>query len=717
MKKITFLAIACLINYYGFTQDEKKIDSLLKRIESKVSEKEKINLNVLLAKEYSFSDSTKTSIYAKKAIMLAEEIDFSEGIADAYYEIGWSKIEHSAPYREAIKPFELSLKYSEVSNYYSGIINAFNGLGIIHKNVGKYDKAVNFYKKALKIQEEQQIDTDLASSYNNLGIVYKLQGKYIDALEYYNKTLQIDLESDNKNYIAGSYANIGIIYKMSGNYPKALEYYFQSLKISEELGNQKYIANNYNNIGGLYHEQNDYQSALKYHLKSLNMRKQINDKKGIATNYLNIGLAYSALNDHEKAYSYQLKALELQKELGNKREIATAQINIGKNFIEAKKYSEAIPFLKKGISASNEIETTDISISGMNLLGESLLELGKYQQAEKILSESALKAKEIGLLKETGIASENLAKAQSASGNHKAALKSYELYHTIYDSLLGEEKAKQISQLQIQYNTEKKEQEIKSLAQQASIQSLELKQANLSKTIYAAIAIFILLIAAVLFLINKQKQLQLLQKSQNIEQNLLRVQMNPHFIFNAMTSIQDYMNKGDSKQAGLYLVKFSKLIRQVLDNSRNEFISLEQEINMLENYLSIQNLNREYPFTYSIELEEGLDAEEIAIPPMFAQPFIENAVKHGITSVKGNAKIQILFAKENDDLIVKIFDNGIGIKETMKIEKKDHRSHAIKITEERIELYRRMQKKRIDFDIKNLSQGTEITFNLPFQYI
>ncbi|WP_271783366.1 tetratricopeptide repeat protein [Aquimarina algiphila] len=717
MKKIIFLAIACLINYYGFTQDEKKIDSLLKRIESKIPEKEKINLYVLLAKEYSFSDSTKTSIYAKKAIMLAEEIDFPEGIADAYYEVGWSKIEHSAPYREAIKPFELSLKYSEISNYYSGIINAFNGLGIIHKNVGKYDEAINFYKKALKIQEQQQIDTDLASSYNNLGVVYKLQGKYIDALEYYNKTLQIDLESGNKNYIAGSYANIGIIYKMFGNYPKALEYYFKSLKISEELDNQKYIANNYNNIGGLYHEQNDYQSALKYHLKSLNIRKQINDKKGIATCYLNIGHAYSALKDHEKAYSYQLKALELQKELGNKGKIATAQINIGENFIEAKKYSEAIPFLKKGISASNEIETTDISISGMNLLGESLFELGKYQQAEKILSESALKAKEIGLLKEAGIASENLAKAQSALGNHKAALKSYEVYHTIYDSLLGQEKAKQLSQLQVQYETEKKEQEIKSLAQQASIQALELKQANFNKTIFAVVAILIFLAGFVVFLMNRQKQLNLKHRAQNIEQNLLRVQMNPHFIFNAMTSIQDYMNQGNSKKASIYLVKFSKLIRQVLDNSRNEFISLDQEINMLENYLSIQNLKREHPFTFKIELEEGLSVEEIAIPPMFAQPFIENAIEHGITSIKENATIHILFSIEKNNLILKISDNGMGMEKTLKYKQEKHTSHAIKITEERIELYRRMQKKEINFDIKNLSQGTQVTFNLPFQYI
>ncbi|UII75819.1 tetratricopeptide repeat protein [Flagellimonas sp. HMM57] len=717
MKKTLLFALGCLLNLYGFSQSDEKVDSILKRIDSKIPKKEKIDLYILLAEEHAYLDSAKTAMYAEKAITLAEEIDFPESIADAYYEIGWGKIQHGAPYQEAIKPFELSLKYSEESKYYSGIANAFNGMGMIHKNMGQYDMSIDFYKKALKIQQEHEIDTGLASSYTNLGLVYKLQGNYIDALDYYNKTLQIDLESGNKNYIAGSYANIGIIHKMSGNYPEALKYYFESLKVSEALGNQKYIANNYNNIGGLYHEQNDYQSALKYHLKSLSIREEINDKKGIATNYSNIGIAYSGLKDYVKAYDYQLNALELQKELGDKRGVAIAQINIGENFLAEKKYNEAIPFLKKGIDISNNIATTDISISGMNLLGECLFELKRYREAEKILKETVLKSRETGLLKETQIASENLTKTQSALGDYKAALKSYELYHVMYDTLLGKEKTKQLSQLQIQYETEKKEQEIKSLAQQASIQSLKLKQADFNKTILAVVVVLTILVGLILFLVSRQKQLKLKQKAQNIEQNLLRVQMNPHFIFNAMTSIQDYMNQGDAKQASIYLMKFSKLIRQVLDNSRNELIPLDQEINMLENYLSIQNLKREHPFAFNIELEKDLNPEEITIPPMFAQPFIENAIEHGITSIKKNATIHIHFSIQKDSLILNISDNGEGVEETMKLKQKDYISHAIKITEERIDLYRRMQKKEITFNIKNLSQGTQVIFNLPYQYI
>lgn len=274
---------------------------------------------------------------------------------------------------------------------------------------------------------------------------------------------------------------------------------------------------------------------------------------------------------------------------------------------------------------------------------------------------------EIGFPTAIRDASYGLAKVEKVLGNHKAALKSYERYHAIYDSILGEEKSKQLSQLQIQYETEKKKQEIKNLAQQASIQSLELKQANFNKTIFSIVSVVLLLIGLVLYLVNRQKQLTLKQKAQSIEQNLLHVQMNPHFIFNAMTSIQGYMNQGGAKKASVYLVKFSKLIRQVLDNSRSEFISLDQEINMLDNYLSIQNLKRDHPFTFKIEVEEGLDTDEIAIPPMFAQPFIENAIERGVTHIKEGATITIHFSLKQDHLILEILDNGYGIEEAIKI--------------------------------------------------
>ncbi len=583
--------------------------------------------------------------------------------------------------------------------------------------MGQYKEALENFEKAIHLYEKIDNKKKVGGCLRSLAMIYRNMSDFEKSITFLFQSIEVSESIKDMPSLARSYNELGFVYSQQGKYTEAIKYQFKALKINEKSENLVQTARIYTNIGISYWRMEKYDEAILYCKKSLDIGKELNFKSHINTVYNTLGMIYQKQNHTNIALDYFIKCLEISKELGNRGLIGSSYGNIGLIYIEKKEYQKALQYLKKGLSIYKEVGASSSSANALSSIGQVFFELGDLQKAEQYLNEGIQLAEEINYPTTIRDGSQLMAKVQTALGKHKAALKYYERYHTTHDSLLGAEKTKQFSQLQIQYETEKKEQEIKSLAQQASIQNLELKQANLSKTIYASIAVFILLVGFVLFLVNKQKQLQLKQRAQNIEQNLLRVQMNPHFIFNAMTSIQDYMNKGDSKQAGLYLVKFSKLIRQVLDNSRNEFISLEQEINMLENYLSIQNLNREYPFTYSIELEEGLDAEEIAIPPMFAQPFIENAVKHGITSVKGNAKIQILFAKENDDLIVKISDNGIGIDETMKIEKKDHRSHAIKITEERIELYRRMQKKRIDFDIKNLSQGTEITFNLPFQYI
>jgi len=222
-----------------------------------------------------------------------------------------------------------------------------------------------------------------------------------------------------------------------------------------------------------------------------------------------------------------------------------------------------------------------------------------------------------------------------------------------------------------------------------------------------------------MYLVNRQKQLSLKQKAQEVEQRLLRLQMNPHFIFNAMTAIQDFMLQKNATQAGIYLAQFSKLIRQILENSREEYISLSQEINTLENYLSLQNIRQEHPFTFEVKLDEGIDPDEIAVPPMFAQPFIENAIEHGFSHLKGEGNIQIHFTLQNEHILLQITDNGIGIQEATKMKQAatSHRSLATQITKERIETLQRSLKKSISFTIQPLEQGTKVVFQLPYQYI
>ncbi len=590
-------------------------------------------------------------------------------------------------------------------------------LALRHKKKGEYTEAIAHFTEVLKLKDSLGDTNVIAFCYNNIGQMHVRLGNYTKAINYNLKALQLSKELDDKNELFSGYNNLGMINVYQGDYSNALDHFIKASKINNEIRSKKYTIISLSNIGFIYETFGNYSLALKYYFKSLEISKQIKDESNISQDYLNIANIYFEQGNSTKALSYSYKSLKIAKELDSKSIMISNSCLIGEIYLKQKKYNKALKHLKIGLSLSQEIGEQSSLTTILNTIGGIHLELKNYLQAKKHLIQSINIGQTIGNPSPVNSASYSLSQIEKALGNHKEALKYYELYHVTYDSLLGKEKSKQLSQLQIQYETEKKEQEIKSLAQQASIQTLELKQVNFNKTIFAVSSVVLLLLGLVLYLVNRQKQLTLKQRAQDIEQNLLRVQMNPHFIFNAMTSIQEYMNQGNSKKAGLYLVKFSKLIRQVLDNSRSEFVSLDQEINMLDNYLSIQNLKREYPFNFNIEVEDSLITDEIAIPPMFAQPFVENAIEHGIFSIKDGAIITIHFAIKEEYLILKIKDNGSGIKEALKIKQKNHVSHALKITEERIELYRRMQKKNIAFDVQNLSQGTLVTFSLPFQYI
>lgn len=230
------------------------------------------------------------------------------------------------------------------------------------------------------------------------------------------------------------------------------------------------------------------------------------------------------------------------------------------------------------------------------------------------------------------------------------------------------------------------------------------------------------LMGAIIFL-----RLRAYKRKANMEKALskaalesLKLQMNPHFIFNAMGAIQHYMMTNDSKKAGNYLARFSSLMRSILENSRQEYISLDEEIEMLESYLILQCLRQEGGFKYQIEVDEQLDPEMIAIPPMFAQPFIENAVEHGIAHLKGGGEISILFCLAEKTIRMEIIDNGIGIKQSVKnkpLQKTKHRSLATTITKERIALYQKSLKKDIRFEIQSLEKGTQVVFHLPYQLL
>jgi len=221
----------------------------------------------------------------------------------------------------------------------------------------------------------------------------------------------------------------------------------------------------------------------------------------------------------------------------------------------------------------------------------------------------------------------------------------------------------------------------------------------------------------------EQKKLQMEKEIVELEQKALRLQMNPHFIFNALNSIQSQIGTDNEQTARYYLAKFSRLMRQILDNSRNTTITLEEEVNTLENYLLIEKFCNGDRFDYKITVDENIEKDYVKIPPMLLQPFVENAIKHGLKYVEGKrGMIEVAFEEKNNVLECSVTDNGIGRKkaeEMIKAGKETyHKSTALAVTLERLDIFKEESEVRsleiIDLhDEQGNANGTKVILRLP----
>ena len=204
----------------------------------------------------------------------------------------------------------------------------------------------------------------------------------------------------------------------------------------------------------------------------------------------------------------------------------------------------------------------------------------------------------------------------------------------------------------------------------------------------------------------------------------INAQMNPHFIFNCMHSVQTLINKKDFQGADNCLVRFAKLIRKVLDNSTQKEILLEDEIETLHDYVELEKLHLEYPMEFEVNMDEKLNQAEVYVPPLIIQPFVENAIIHGLKPKKANGKVFVNIKKEIDNLVIEIADNGVGrnnnnILEPTDANGKNRKSYGEPLTKERLENIGRPGKLKAGFiiddvyDAENRKAGTKVTLTIP----
>ena len=223
----------------------------------------------------------------------------------------------------------------------------------------------------------------------------------------------------------------------------------------------------------------------------------------------------------------------------------------------------------------------------------------------------------------------------------------------------------------------------------------------------------------------EQRKIQLEKDVLELEQKALRLQMNPHFIFNALNSIQSQIGTDNEQAARYYLAKFSRLMRQILDNSRNAVISLDEEINTLENYLLIEKFCNGDRFDYKIKVDDTIEKDYVQVPPMILQPFIENAIKHGLKSIEGKRGfIEVEFREKNGLLECSVSDNGIGRTKAAELNKASketyHKSTALAVTQERLDLLKKdgetTSLEIVDlYDENKHPAGTKVVVTVPFK--
>ncbi len=223
----------------------------------------------------------------------------------------------------------------------------------------------------------------------------------------------------------------------------------------------------------------------------------------------------------------------------------------------------------------------------------------------------------------------------------------------------------------------------------------------------------------------KQKRLELENSLLDMERKALRLQMNPHFIFNALDSISSFIFKKDPEKAVRYLNNFAKLMRLTLESSMEHLHPVETEVSILKNYLELEKLRFQGKFDYSIDLDEEIDYD-IGIPPMLIQPHVENAILHGLKPMKSEGELDLRFILDDDEdlLIIEIEDNGVGRKRAKELNrKKDHRSMATQINKDRLKLLKMNKNDKIDIEIidkldeNENSLGTKVVIKLPAENI
>ncbi len=572
--------------------------------------------------------------------------------------------------------------------------SAYYTLSLACTRLGKYDEAQSAAEQAKKIATAAGDSLGIGKALQAAGFNTGKHGEYWRSFENLVESNEIGKQLNDPALQSFALAFIARAFNHAGDPEKALEYYHRFLKIAtpfilawphlEDMAYAHYVLKNYDSAK---YYQDKHRENLQKLIPDTNVRKRFAGYSRGLSSDLQV-----ALKQYDELLADLLPALNRQRQEKDLIALMHSLLNLGKVYDATGEYRRALGFARELYQTADFAGNKEFAKDANQLLAGIFERLGEPDSA-------------LAYLKQFTVLKDSLA---TAKFRERTAL--YQAASDAENRIRLLQKDYAISEQQLAMNK-------KALS----------KQAEVKRGLVAGIVLLLIFSGLVLrtivlkrkneLLKNQQEQLVLKRRALELEMQALRAQMNPHFIFNCLSAIDNLIQTNQPDRATTYLSRFAKLIRGILDSSKNNLVSFQRDFETMKLYLEIEEFRCNNKFRYELNADEILLNSDYKVPPLVIQPFIENAIHHGLLNKTGNSRqLKVNARLKNEDIIYSITDNGIGRKQAMalrELNKPGQQSYGIEITRERILLHNKNSApddlRITDLEDAGVASGTEVT--------
>jgi tetratricopeptide (TPR) repeat protein/anti-sigma regulatory factor (Ser/Thr protein kinase) len=575
-------------------------------------------------------------------------------------------------------------------------------------------------------------------------ILFAQSNNPVNEVQVQSKKLKKAVDDKDENAQADSYYNIGETFFNDGNFSKSEEYYTKAKTIYEKLNDKPNIEKTSRKLAQSQEKQNKITPAISNYSRaaevgySRNKMVNSNDVTRLSTNSpemkaeaiqnnIQINEKENDKGDLAASYSQMADVNIQQKDIPkaeknlndaykiSKKEAPQQALEINKKltnfYVENKNFDKAIEAQKKVLKEDFVKDNSQEKVNQIQELADIYIKKNDIGEAINLLKKSYGIALEKGHTLEAQKSVKKLDSLYNIFKNTDASVQLYRDFLGKLPDLVSKDRSLVDNKI-----LEDTEQRITQLEQEKKLQDELIRKKNVFN--YSLIGALIVLIGLIIFIFRTLKKVQI--KNKKIALQSLRREMNPHFIFNSLNSVNHFIATNNELEANQYLTKFSKLMRGVMENSTDDFIPFQQELDLLQNYLALEKTRFADKFDYDIVVDESLNTQSLKVPGMLVQPFLENAIWHGLRYRTTKGFLKLIFEKDNQYLKITIEDNGIGIEESKKLKtehQKNREGRGMKNTLERITLLNDLYYQEIECKITDKKDMPGVFVKIKYKLV